>query len=76
MEYCSEVWQECTKDLRMKIERVQNYGMHIILSQPPRMPSKRLRDKLKWMILEVSTSPEMCDEGGSTLLKWTADSNC
>ena len=26
-DYCSVVWQECTKDLRMKIERVQNYGM-------------------------------------------------
>ena len=52
LDYCSVVWQECTKDLRMKIERVQNYGMRIILSQPPRTPSKRLRDKLKWMTLE------------------------
>ena len=34
------------------IERVQNYGMRITLSQPPRTPSKRLRDKLKWMTLE------------------------
>ena len=51
-DYCSVVWQECTKDLRMKIERVQNYGMRIILSQPPRTPSRRLRDKLKWMTLE------------------------
>ena len=46
LDYCSVVWQECTKDLKMKIERVQNYGMHIILSQPPRTPSKRSRDKL------------------------------
>ena len=35
LDYCSVVWQECIKDLRMKIERVQNYGMRIILSQPP-----------------------------------------
>ena len=46
LDYCSVVWQECKKDLRMKIERMQNYGMCIILSQPPRTPSKRLRDKL------------------------------
>ena len=27
LDYCSVVWQESTKDLRMKVERVQNYGM-------------------------------------------------
>ena len=37
---------------RMKLERVQNYGMCIILSQPPRSSSGVLREKLKWMTLE------------------------
>ena len=59
----SVVWQECTKDLRMKIERVQNYGMRIILSQPPRTPSKRLRDKLKWMTLEKRREMCRCHRG-------------
>ena len=35
MDYCSVVWQECSRELRQKLERVQNYGMRLILSQPP-----------------------------------------
>ena len=47
LDYCSvrsllsSLARECTKDLRMKLERVQNYGMCIILLQPPRTPSRR-----------------------------------
>ena len=28
MEFCSVVWQECSREVRQKLERVQNYGMH------------------------------------------------
>lgn len=51
LDYCSVVWQECTRDLRKKLERVQNYGKRIILAQPPRTPSE-LRGKLNWLTLE------------------------
>ena len=42
------------KDLRMKLERVHNYGMHIILtiSQPPRSSSEVMKEKLKRTALE------------------------
>ena len=33
-------------------EGVQNYGMRIILSQPPRSPSEKLRGRLKRTTLE------------------------
>ena len=52
LDYCSVVWQECTQDMRKRLERVQNYGMRIILSQPPRTPSKGLRQNMNWMTLE------------------------
>ena len=35
LEYCSVVWQECAVELRSMLERVQNYGMRLILSNPP-----------------------------------------
>ena len=35
LDYCSVVWQERTKELQQKAERVQNYGMCLILSKPP-----------------------------------------
>ena len=52
LDYCLVVWQECTKDLRRKLKRVQNYGMRIMLSQPPKTPSGELRQKLGWLTLE------------------------
>ena len=33
LDYCSVVCQECSQCLRQKLERVQNYGMRIILSR-------------------------------------------
>ena len=56
VDYCSVVWQECTKELREKIERIQKYGMRLILSQPPRTPSAGLRCALKWIPLEKRRS--------------------
>ena len=48
LDYCSVVWQECSKALQRKIEQVQNRGMRQILSMPPRTPSEFLRGALKW----------------------------
>ena len=52
LDYCSVVWQECSEGLRQKLERVQNYGMRLILSKPPRTPSAGLREELQWLSLE------------------------
>ncbi len=46
VEYCSVLWQECTKELQQSVERIQNYEMHIILTKPPRTPSDELRQAL------------------------------
>ena len=51
VDYCSVVWHECTKELQEKVERIQKYGMRLILSQPPQTPSEELRRTLKWMPL-------------------------
>ena len=48
LDYCSVIWQECTKELQRKVERTQNYGMQLILSKPPRTASSDLRATLKW----------------------------
>ena len=48
LDYCLVVWQECSQCLRQKLERVQNYGMRIILSRPPRTHSGDLRKELNW----------------------------
>ena len=52
LDYCSVVWQECSITLRKKVERIQNYGMRIILSKPPRTPSAILRQELRWVPLD------------------------
>ena len=53
LDYCSVVWQECSQCLRQKLEGVQNYGMIIILSRPPRTYSDHLRKELNWTTLEA-----------------------
>ena len=52
LDYCSIVWQECSKEQVQRLERVQNYGMRIILSKPPRTNSEEMRRELKWRSLE------------------------
>ena len=52
----SVVWQECSRELRRSLERVQNYGMRLILSKPPRTPSEQLREELGWKTLEERRS--------------------
>ena len=47
----SVVWQQCTKELQQKVEQIQNYGMHVILSKPPLTASSDLRATLKWIPL-------------------------
>ena len=48
LDYCSVVWQECSKVQQGKIEQIQNYSMRQILSMPPRTPSELLRGILGW----------------------------
>ena len=48
LDYCSVVWQECSKAQQGKIEQIQNYGMRQILSMPPQTPSEPLRGILGW----------------------------
>ena len=52
LDYCSVVWHECSKELSQTLERVQNYGMRLILSKAPRTPSEDLRQELGWMTLQ------------------------
>ena len=37
-------WNSCSTNLSQSIERVQNYGMRVILNKPPRTPSALLRN--------------------------------
>ena len=48
LDYCSIVWQECSKVQQGKIEQIQNYSMRQILSMPPRTPSEPLQGILGW----------------------------
>ena len=48
LDYCFALWHECSKELQCRVDRIQNYGMRLIFSKPPRTPSERLRQKLKW----------------------------
>ena len=50
-DYCSVVWQEWSMELGKKLERVQNYGMRLILSKPPRTHSEELLEELSWRTL-------------------------
>ena len=48
LDYCSIVWQECSLELKLRLDRIHNYGMRLILSQPPRTRSEGLRKTLNW----------------------------
>ena len=47
-DYCSVIWIECSQHLQMKIERIQNFGMRVILDKPPHTPKHDSRTILKW----------------------------
>ena len=49
---CSLQGGELTKEQVQRLERVQNYGMRISLSKPPRTNSEEMRRDLKWRTLE------------------------
>ena len=51
VDYCCVLWMECRKELIEKVERIQNYAMRLILSEPPRSHSQDLRQILNWMPL-------------------------
>ena len=52
LDYCSVVWQECARELRQMLERMQNYGIRVILSKASRSQNEDLRQELGWMTLE------------------------
>ena len=56
LDYSLVIWQECSRELRRSLERVQNYCMRLILSKPPRAPSEQLREELGWKTLEKRQS--------------------
>ena len=51
LDYCSVVWHSCKPTISQRIERIQNYGMRIILNKPPRTSSSTLREQLGWTTL-------------------------
>ena len=53
LDYCSTVWHSCSKASSDRLERVQNYAIHIILKKPPRTSSEALRNDLGWTTLHV-----------------------
>ncbi|XP_064405938.1 uncharacterized protein LOC135350976 [Halichondria panicea] len=52
LDYCSVVWHSCNSTISKRIERIQNYGMRVILGKPPRTSSSPLRDQLGWTTLQ------------------------
>ena len=62
LDYCCVVWQECSKTLQRSIERIQNYGMRLICSKPPRTPSEELRSRMNWMPLTKRHEMSWCIE--------------
>ena len=60
-------WHECSVELQNSIQRIQHYGMRLILNRPPRTPSDELRRALKWDTLfkekvQVTTCSQMCEQ--------------
>jgi len=54
IDYCCVVWSECSWELGIQSERVQNFGMRFILNEPSRTHSSRLRAERGWLTLENS----------------------
>ena len=50
LEYCSVVWGNCGTTLSSRLERVQNYALHVILhvilNKPPRSNTEEMRSQL------------------------------
>ena len=49
LDYCAVVWAECSKADEVKMERLQNQGMRLILNKGRDVPSRDLRSTLGWM---------------------------
>ncbi len=52
LDYCAVAWHMYGSTLSDRIERVQNYGLRMILHQPPRTSSESLRQALGWPSLK------------------------
>lgn len=53
LDYCSVLYNACSKTLSDQIERIQNYAMRIILKKPPRTSSEPLRQELGLTSLKI-----------------------
>lgn len=51
LDYCSVVWADCTSELKLKLDRIQKWGMRIILNRGRLSPSEDMRRTLGWMTL-------------------------
>ena len=53
LDYCAIIWQECSLKLKSDIERIQKYGMRLVLNKPFGTPTHVLREKIGWVSLET-----------------------
>jgi len=60
--------------LRHKLDRVQNYGMRLILSQTPRTHSEEMRQKLNWVTLKKRVMARLCMMHKCVLKKYSTES--
>ena len=52
LNYCAVVWMECSKADRIKLEKIQNRAMRVILNERKDSSATRLRSQLGWSTLE------------------------
>ena len=70
LEYCAVAWMECSKVDCIKLEKIQNRGMSLILSAKLDYSSTKLRSRLQWSTLEdrrrmqraICTKKYLCGE--------------
>ena len=62
LEYCSVVWHNCGATLTKRMERVQNYALHITLNKP-------LRSSTEEMHSQLPLPPLSCRRDISTILQ-------
>ena len=64
LEYYSVVWNNCAATLTSRLERVQNYALHVILNKSPRSSTEEMRSQLSLPSLsctrEISTILQVC----------------
>ena len=49
VDYCSVVWDQLTRDLKRKVQIIQNFGVRLILNTPRMANGTEMRQKLGWL---------------------------